>query len=481
MRNFIVRKFGISFLLLAVLAIISSCEKEDPVSEEIRKNRHVNEWIQQYMNAYYLWNDRLPAKQNKNLYPADYFQTLLYNSEDRFSYIAEDYADLTDALGGVQMEAGYDFRLGWMGPIQGILAGVVNYIKPNSPASETVLKRGDIFLTVNGTQLTIENYQQLLSQMSAPHVLGIEEGNTIKSVPLNVTRYEENPILLDTIYTIGNKKIAYLIYNFFAADKGDNSNTYSRELNAIFGKYKQENIDDLILDMRYNGGGLVDVAVALAGMISNRTSADLFCINQYNSVVDKEFKSMYGNDYNKTFFSDFLITNYDEKGNIISQNTPIHKLTGLNRLYVLVSNSTASASELIINGLSPYLNVILIGENTYGKNVGMNLFYEKDPVKQKDNRWAILPITFRIFNANNQSDYTKGFTPDIEINEYGILPLFPLGNTQEILLGRALAEIGVQPLKNLRSGNREFYLHPSISSFDRMPVRRNLIDSRPVK
>jgi C-terminal processing protease CtpA/Prc len=361
------------------------------------------------------------------------------------------------------------------------LVGIINYIKPNSPASETVLKRGDIFLTINGTQLTIDNYLQLLDQTSAPHVLGIDNGNTIQSVSLKVIRYEENPVLLDTIYAMGNKKIAYLIYNFFASDKGDNSYTYSRELNAIFGKYKQENVDELILDLRYNGGGSVDVAIALAGMISNRTSTDLFSIDQYNSIVHEESLIQYGNNYNKTFFSDFLITNYDENGRIISQDTPIHKLTGLNRLYVLTSNHTASASELIINSLKPYMEVILIGETTVGKNVGMYLFYERDPVKQKDNRWGMLPIVVKIFNANNQSDYTYGFTPDIPADEYIALPWLPLGNMREFLLERALDHIGVQPLNNLRSNGKGFYLDPVISSFDRMPARRNLIVSIPAK
>ena len=473
MQNFISRKFGALSLFTVVLATISSCV--DPVSEEIQKNRHVNEWIQQHMNVYYLWNDRMPSKPNKNLNPSHYFDALLYKTEDRFSYIAEDYTELTDALGGIQMEAGYDFTLGSIEGSPGLVVGIINYIKPNSPASETVLKRGDIFLTINGTQLTEENYYHLLNQISAPHVLGIDEGNTIKSVSLNVIRYEENPVLLDTIYAMDNKKIAYLVFNFFASDKGDKSYTYSKELNAIFGKYKQENIDELILDLRYNGGGSVEVTIALAGMISNRTSTDLFCIDQYNSILDRELKSEYGNDYNKTFFSDFLITNYDENGRIISQNTPIHKLIGLNRLYVLTSNQTASASELIINGLKPYMDVILIGKTTYGKNVGMYLLYEKNTVKQRANRWGMLPIVTKIFNANNQSDYTHGFTPTIQANEHNALPWLPLGNTREFLLEKALDHIGVQPLNNLRSSEKEFYLHPSISSFERMPVRKNLI------
>ena len=474
MQNLTFKKSGIVWLFLALLTTFSACVNDDPVSEEVRKNRNVNEWIQENMDVFYLWNNRMPARSNKDVYPANYFESLLYKTEDRFSYIAEDYAILLDALNGVQMEAGYYFTLGRIEEKSSELVGVINYVKPNSPASQTALKRGDFFLTVNGTQLTIQNYQQLVNAMSAPHTLGMVEGDTIKSVSLTVSKYEENPVLLDTVYTLGGKKIAYLVLNFFATDKGDNSYTYLKELNAIFRKYKQADVNEFILDLRHNSGGVEYVATALASMISNRTSTDLFCIDQYNLIVEKELKARYGDDYNKTFFDDYLMIRNNE-GKIIDQSTPLNKLSGLNRFYVLTSDQTASASELVINGLTPYMEVVLIGETTYGKNVGMTFFYEEDPQKQRDNRWGMLPIIVKVFNSQNQSDYTNGFNPDVEANEYAAMPWLPLGDTHEFLLEKALAHIGVQQESAVRSSAQTIRMRPLLSSIDRIPVRKNLI------
>jgi len=467
-------------LLLFIVLLAYSCAKDDnAATEEIRKNQNVNGWIESNMDLLYLWNTQMPEKRNLNLNPSDFFKSLLYTEEDHFSFIAEDFAELTNLLNGVQMEAGYDFTLFLKEEGSRDVIGLVNYIKPHSPASSTDLNRGDIFFTVNGKQLTVDNYQELTDQMSAPHTLGIYRDGDIQPLSLTVDKYEENPVFLDSIYAMGGKKIAYLIYNFFASDNGDYSYSYVKELNEIFGKFKQANVNELVLDLRYDTGGQTDVATALAGMISGRNSSDLFYINQYNSIVDTELKEeLKNNDYNKTFFDDYL-TVQDKDGNIVDQSVPLNKLTGLSRFYVLTSRRTASASELIINGLKPYMNVVLVGETTYGKNVGMWFLYETNLQKQKDNRWGMLPIVFKIYNSQNKSDYSNGFNPNIEVDEYDAYPLLPLGDTHESLLGAALVNMGVQPASALRSAEKRPESGQLLmSSADRTPVRKNMFIKR---
>jgi C-terminal processing protease CtpA/Prc len=298
------------------------------------------------------------------------------------------------------------------------------------------------------------------------------EKETIHEVSLSVVRYEENPILLDTIYDIRNTKIGYLMYNFFADDNGDNSLAYAKELNTVFGTFKTAGINELIVDLRYNGGGALTTSLFLANMIANRKPSELFGIIQYNSILSGWFKQEDGDDYNKIYFTDNL-ESYDANGKV-NERIALNKLTGLNRLYVLTSQGTASASEMLINGLKPYMNVVLLGDVTYGKNVASMTIYEEDPVKQKSNTWGMQPIIAQMANANNYSDYGNGFTPDVEVDEYEALPLFPLGDTNEILLHAALVHIGVETQQTaaLRSSTVR---RPIISSSrDRTPARNSL-------
>jgi C-terminal processing protease CtpA/Prc len=483
MKYFISKKINLTIILLALLTIISSCKENDPESgktdetDETKPNQNVNDWILENMEAWYLWNDKLPSKTDKNLDPDDYFESLLYKAEDRFSWIQANFIELIESLSGIQMESGYDFSLFLWDEEDNSVVGLINYVKPNSPASNAGLRRGDLFLTINGTQLTINNYQTLLNSISSAHTLGIYDGN-IRTVSLSVTKYEENPILLDTIYEISDKKIGYLIYNFFAQDNGNNSLSYVKELNQVFGNFKENGINELILDLRYNSGGSITTSVALSSMIANRTTSDLFVLEEYNSLVDSYYRRVNGENYNKTFFQNQLVK-YDTNGNVV-ESVPINKLTTLNQIYVLTSDRTASASELVINGLIPYISIVIVGDTTYGKNVGSITIYEDDPVKQKTNTWGMQPIVVKLANANKASDYGKGFAPDVKVSEYDAFPLLPLGDTNETMLQAALIEMGVAFKSSPAKGNRSVgktktpQFRPISSSIDRTPVRRNV-------
>jgi C-terminal processing protease CtpA/Prc len=453
--------------LLLVLTINFSCG-DDPDNP----NEHVNQWILSNMKFYYLWTNHIPAKTNNTLNPDKYFESLLY-TKDRFSWIQENFTDLLDLLSGIQMEAGYDYNLMRV-ENSSDMTGIITYIKPNSPASRTDLKRGDLFNAINNTKITITNYLDLLGALSAPHTLGIIDSkwNPVKNISLPVTKYEENPVLIDTVYNIAGKKIAYLVYNFFADDKGDNSFTYAKELNAIFGAYKTSGIDELILDLRYNSGGAVTTCTALSSMISNKTENDVFGLEEYNSIIDEQAKESLGPDYYKFYFADYL-RRYDDEGKTVIDSVLINKLPNLSRLYVITSSRTASASELVINGLKPYMDVILIGGTTYGKNVGSITIYEADKEKQMINKWGMQPIVVKLANASGFSDYADGFPPNMEIFEHENLPFIALGNTDEPMLAAAFAKMGVkQAPASFRTDPKNRFV-PLFSSIDKTPVRRN--------
>jgi len=471
MRN--IKKILYLFVLLLLLTINFSCEKDDPIPQDPTEiaNQNINNWILENMQTYYLWNDQIPSKTDKSLNPSDYFYSLLYK-DDRFSWIQENYTDLLDLLSGIEMEAGYDFTLMRLRLNSSDVVGIINYVKPNSPASETDLKRGDLFRTINGKNLTEDNYSELIGELSSPHTLGIIDLNLnpVKDIALSVTKYAEDPVLLANVYTIAGKKIGYLVYNFFAEDNGDNTNAYAKELNTIFGQFKTTGINELILDLRYNSGGSVATCAELSSMISNRGKSDIFGLMQYNTILEQALKKQVGADYDKTYFAD-NIQKLDSKGNV-TESVPINKLTTLNRLFVITSDRTASASEDLINGLKAYMNVILIGGVTYGKNVGSITIYEDDPVKQKTNTWGMQPIVVKFANAKGDSDFGNGFKPDAEISEYDYL-LEPLGDINEPVLLTAFAQMGVANAPASLRANKENRFISVYSSIDRTPIRRN--------
>jgi C-terminal processing protease CtpA/Prc len=267
-------------------------------------------------------------------------------------------------------------------------------------------------------------------------------------------------------------KIGYIVYNFFSDDDGDSSMSYVRELNDVFAKFKSEGIDDLILDLRYNSGGSISTAVSLAGMISNRKhQSDVFLYYDYNADINTLFQQKYGEEAFKEYFYDYAYL-FDDEG-IGYPQFKINKL-GLKRLYVITTGRTASASETIINGLSPYIDVVVVGERTYGKNVGSATFIDET---NTDNKWGMQPIIVRLANKNKFSDYADGFSPDVEADEFSA-KFRPLGDVNETMLKAALKDIGVvggtAAEQQSPARFREFGGMVA-SSTDFTPIRRNAV------
>ena len=462
-----------AFLLALFLVIAQSCKEpiDEPEPPKPNPHKNVNDWILGEMEIYYLWNKEIPAKPDKTLKPDEFFKSLMHK-DDRFSVIYENWAELSASLSGVSKEAGYEFRFVGMANSNDIF-GYITYVKPKTPAQEAGLKRGDLFLRINNIQLDRDNYGTLMREMSKQHSLGLAKivGNSISptnSVTLDVIVYEENPILLDTIYHIQEKKIGYFVYNFFARDSETGGITYEKELNNLFGRFRDEAIDELIIDLRYNGGGTSITARALASMISGLSTTDIFGYDEYNSLLHEHWSRTEGAGYNISYFLDNI--------NSATERVPINKLSGLNRVHLIVSGGTASASELVINVLRPYMgdgNVVLIGEKTYGKNVGSFLMYEEDSEKQKTNNWGMLPIVVRMSNKLHYSGYGNGFAPDIQLFEhYELEDMKQFGDIEEMLLSATLDKIFGNTPKRAQSFDRqcEIIAH----SLDYKPERKNM-------
>lgn len=448
-----VRQISIRFfvLLLAALIVISCRDSEDPKPiVNNQENQYVNSWIQDNMEFYYLWNETLPKNSDRNQEPGDYFASLLHK-DDRFSWIQDNYQELLNSLNGINKEAGYEFVLYRENQTSNKVVAQILYTKPDSPAENAGLKRGDLITKVNDQTLTTTNYRDILDQLKENHTLAVtplligeDKFGPETTVSLSTVVYSENPNHYHTIYDVGGHKIGYYVYTFFATGNG---NAFDNEMDNIFQEFKSSGITDLILDLRFNSGGIETSARNLASLVaSGVTTSSVFMTKQYNDNVTE----LILND--PEFGEDFLTSRFAEK------EANVGAMLNGNRVYVLTSSRTASASELIINSLRPYMEVFLIGDVTYGKNVGSNSIYETNNPK---NKWGMQPIIVKIANSLGTADYGDGFTPDI-LNRDNSAYLYPIGDERENLLSEAIAHItGSSPggRVGIKDSGREIISH----------------------
>ena len=276
------------FVLIVFPFLFFFCSKKE---QSFSKDTEIQDFIWKGMNSFYFWQSNVPnlsdtrfdsqSQLNDFLQgydsPEEIFEALRFEPGivDRFSWIVDDYITLENSFQGINVTTGMDFGLRRYNNHPTKVYGYVRYVIPNSSAASEAVKRGMIFNTINGIQLTDRNYQDLLFDASSSLDVGFanfNDGNPITndiSIILSKEEITENPIAISKIIEEGNKKIGYLLYNQF-------SSSYDNQLNAVFNSFKNENIDDLIIDLRYNGGGSVNSATYLGSMITGQFTGELY-------------------------------------------------------------------------------------------------------------------------------------------------------------------------------------------------------------
>ena len=434
-------KFKISILALFIFFITTNCDTKDDLY--VPESLQINDFVWKGMNLYYLWQNEVTDLQDERFAnqddlnnfltnysnPKDLFNLLrVDNSIDRFSVIFDNYETLEGILSGTTLNNGVDFGLKFKAGSTTDLFGWVRYIIPNSDAATKNISRGTIFYAINGTSLTISNYQELLKNVTQTlNLADYDNGNISpngQSVTVTKTNLSENPVLISNVINQGNKKIGYLVYNGFFPN-------YESQLNTAFANLKSQQITDLVLDLRYNSGGSISTATRLASMITGQFTNQVFAREVWNAKLQAYWNATNPNQ---------LIDNFTDK---LANGSAIASLN-LTKIYVLTSKSTASASELVINGLKPYINVIQIGDVTTGKNVGSITLYDS-PNFGKANRsskhkYAMQPIVLKTVNNAGFGDYQNGLQPNFLLTE-NLSNLGILGNTDEPLLNVALNQI----------------------------------------
>lgn len=434
-KNFQRLRFPLFVLSLFSLLFVACNDDNDPyanLDDAARQNVKTNEWILENMQFWYYWNETMSTAGDKTLTPDNYFETLLVD-EDRFSWIQDNYQELLNSLKGISKESGYEFVLYRESEgSENVIAQIV-YVKANSPASAAGLERGDVITHVNNVHFTTENYSDLIDDMKENHTiqykqldLATESLGEAQTLSMSPVEYSENPNHLSKIIDADGRKIGYYVYTFFANGPTDGSQQYNNAMDQVFSDFKAAGITDLVLDLRFNSGGAETAANNLASLIgSGVNNSKIFTRREYNDGVNEQIIN--DPEYGEEFLTSKFI---NKAANIGSQ------LTG-NRVYILTSTRTASASELVINSLKPFMDVFIIGNKTYGKNVGsISLYDEEDP----NNKWGMQPIVVKVYNSLNQSDYGAGFTPNV-LDPDNSLFLRPLGDPQEALLAHAIGQI----------------------------------------
>lgn len=331
----------------------------------------------------YLWYSKIPSSFNAQTYAdPDKIMTAIraYSQEPGFTAPVDkwSFAIKKSEWDNVSSGAAKDFGINVFFRVDGDLR--VKSVEKASPAGLAGVKRGWRITKLNGsTNITVANAEFIVNgvwqSLTSTFTFQKPDGSSV-DMTLNAASYQENPIYLDSIYTAGGKNVGYLVFNSFLGDTTAIANRFQQ----IFTKFAANNVSEVIVDLRYNGGGYVSLQEKLANYLVKSVANGQVMMTQ-------AFNDKYAQFFNET-------TLFSKTGTL-----------NPDKLYFIVSESTASASELLINSLRPFADIKLVGPaKTYGKPVG----YFPYPV----GTWYVFPISFRTTNKNGQGNYFGGMTLD---------------------------------------------------------------------
>ncbi len=422
----------ILFLIILISVVAISCtdvpepepEEENPKAPAL--TIAVNEFIEFVMNDVYLWYLTVPVIDiNYETDSKAYFKKLL-NEEDKWSFITDDVKKLEDSFEGIETSYGWSLGFGTFSDTKTVFA-VVEYVYPNTPAANSGLKRGDFIFSMNGGDITETNYMDLLNSTSITFSYGQygESGITnTKTLNLNALELNLDPVQFTNVIEHGGHKMGYMFYAQFIGN-------YNSSIDAALQYFIENQVTDVVLDLRYNPGGTTDAAQHLCSSlapVSDVTAKKTLVKFQWNDKYQKYWKEK----------------NYPDQLGITFVDNVAHKM-GLSKLHVITGSGTASASELTITGLKPYMGLTTVGDTTYGKyTASITLkpedFYTNPSDYDDFDNWAIQPIILKYANSQGLTDFKDGFVPDILAEDDVFSPL-PLGDKNEALLKRTIEEI----------------------------------------
>lgn len=458
--------------------IPSEDEEEESVKAYQDEKAYANFFAYNVMNDVYLWKQDIMAGLNSWEILGDPYakvEQVRYKDKtgadvDKWTMMTNNYSGM---VGGTEGQATGTYGMAIYGVnytnYKTICAHVL-YTYPGSPAEQAGLKRGDMILQINGKPITNESYRELFNSNSIEVGLGKFENNqfvmTDKKVAMNSVDMYEDPVLVSKVFDCDGKKVGYLAYTSFTLES-------SNKLLDVCKQFKQAGVTELVLDLRYNGGGYVFTENVLASMLAPAAEVNAGSVFE-TEIWNDEYMAYYKKnkvDLNTYFETEHKLSYNDKVYNINTADANI----GLNKIYALVTENSASASESILVGLMPYMDVEVIGKQTHGKycsgvmlegkewyedlveNYKQNnyVFSEEHPEfadwKNYIKDWGIYVMISRYGDKDgNNPCMPNGLQPDVDAEDY-YTESYALGDEREAMLRVALERAGKTDLAPLKS------------------------------
>lgn len=415
-------KYYIKIALLLLLLSAFSCQTDDvPKVYAPGSNEYTNQWIYEQMKKYYYWNEGIGKQDDLSQDSKDYFKSLL-NPSDRFSYAYN--SSMAETLPkSIRSKFGFDISFVMY---HEQVYGVVLYVLKDSPAERSGLHRGQLITVIGSVAIDQNNYENLYDSFPSAD-----------NMHLQLTEYSEDLGFFDShevtlsdsftflqpvnhkIITQQNNIVGYVEIPHF--DVG-----ISQSLLNVFQDFKNKSVTNVIVDLRYNGGGDVSSAAALSILLApNIQPNDQFILFKGNKN---------GGEVKQTFKEALEMNEAQVSYDALRAAHP-----SIDKVYILCGNHTASASEIIMNNLHPFMTVITIGDKTLGKDVAS--FAINDDRVTEQSGWVLYPAIYKIYNSNREGNYSEGLMPVIQSDELQKLEIYPLGDIREVLLKQSLNSI----------------------------------------
>lgn len=370
--------------------------------------KNANDYVRTLMAGIYLWADKIPAVPEDSLKtPEDIVNQFMFAPKrggvDRWTHIQDQVAYENYYQGkyvGLGVRMNYD-------PKNQLRMSLVY---EGSPAHQAGIRRGMMVRKINGKTIEDIEKEKLWDSIFGKEEEGVQvtfllQTNDAEPKEYVVAKAEVNfsSVFTAQIVPQEHRRIGYLYFDRFISPSND-------ALNREFTKLKNETVEELVLDLRYNGGGLLHVANHLSNLLVGAQAKD--------QIV---FRYAHNKNY--------------EHWNTEAKFSALQQSLNLKRLFVITGGGTASASEVVINSIKPYIPVIIVGQKTYGKPVGAYSysFFNK----------ILSMISFRVVNSRGEGDYFDGFPPNIPADDD---ITHDLGDPQEACFKAALEAIAAKNL-----------------------------------